>query len=74
MDGFEVAARIREYCDKKKIRLPNIISCTTLENSDIQEKAVKCGITDYVSKGNKEDLIKAIEKWMVLDNNSFLIC
>jgi len=74
MDGFELATKIKEYCNKKKIKLPHMISCTTLENRDIQEKAVKCGIADYVSKGNKEELIKAIEKWMVLDNNSFLIC
>jgi len=74
MDGFELAAKIKEYCDKKKIKLPHMISYTVLEGKDVQEKAVICGITDYVSKGNQEELIKAIERWMVFDNNSFSIC
>lgn len=74
MDGFELAAKIKKYCDKKKMKLPHIISYTVLEGRNVQEKAVTCGITDYVSQGNQEELIKAIERWMIFDNNNFFIC
>ena len=49
-----------------------MISYTVLEGRDVQEKAVTCGITDYVSEGNQEELIKAVERWMIFDDNYFL--
>ena len=63
-DGFQTAEEITKYCTKNNISLPHMISYTVLDTNEIQNQAVKCGIIDYVAKGNRSALIKIIEKWV----------
>lgn len=74
MDGFKTAANIKKYCDKKDVKLPHIIFYSILETKEIQQKAVDCGIIDHVPAGHKEKLIKAVQKWIMHDNEDFFIC
>ena len=63
MNGFELADKIREYCAHIEVDPPYMIVCTILDDENFREEVIQHGIDDYVNKGEKGGLVRAIKKW-----------
>ena len=61
LDGFEICRRLR--LDPRTATVP-ILMLTALDQEDMRARAVKCGVTEYMTKPFDPDrLMAAIRRW-----------
>src|SRR5262249_17459008 len=66
MDGFHASKEIRRLEFGRGLHTP-IIACTALDEAQIKEECIACGIDDYIGKPySRELLARKLERWLAI--------